>query len=348
MRKLEETLKSFKYAKVHLILTFATVFTLATGLLSVPAGAGTTSISPSWVASVASAASSAGGHQDAPASNVSQSGGITTTAAVPDGNGPGATSSSSVRVTTHGDSTQGVSLSSTGSAAGTLAFSLPFASTDSTARTIGGVTTYVNTAQDFGTTVEPLANGSIQSSVVLAGSQAPTSYSFTFTTPGISLVMQGNGSVAIDSAGKQVGSVAAPWATDATGQPVSTSYSVNGNVLTQNIVTTSATAYPVTADPMVTFGWYVYLYLSHADLSNFVSLTGGISVGVASWWLGKYACPLLAVAGPWAIAAYELALVVSLATYGYYMTTAYMRGGGIVWEFIYGVPLPVGYIYVGS
>jgi len=50
--------------------------------------------------------------------------------------------------------------------------------------------------------------------------------------------------------------VAKPWAADADGKELPTSYTVKGNLLTQNVDLTGAT-FPVVADPSVQLGFYV-------------------------------------------------------------------------------------------
>lgn len=51
-----------------------------------------------------------------------------------------------------------------------------------------------------------------------------------------------------------VGRIAAPWAVDAEGKELPTSYSFDGDMITQHVDTREAT-YPVVADPAVTVGW---------------------------------------------------------------------------------------------
>ncbi|WP_286217612.1 hypothetical protein [Paraoerskovia sediminicola] len=46
-----------------------------------------------------------------------------------------------------------------------------------------------------------------------------------------------------------VATVGAPWATDANGQPLQTTYELSGNTLTQHVQTDDTTAFPLTADP---------------------------------------------------------------------------------------------------
>lgn len=52
-----------------------------------------------------------------------------------------------------------------------------------------------------------------------------------------------------------VGMVEKPWAFDANGAPLETRYEVNGNQLTQTVVTDEKTAYPIVADP--TLIWWL-------------------------------------------------------------------------------------------
>lgn len=49
--------------------------------------------------------------------------------------------------------------------------------------------------------------------------------------------------------------IAAPWAVDANGAPVETSYELEGTTLTQVVDIDDSTAFPVTADPSLAFVW---------------------------------------------------------------------------------------------
>lgn len=66
---------------------------------------------------------------------------------------------------------------------------------------------------------------------------------------------------------EQFGVVAAPWASDANGKALATSYSFANGVLTQSIDTAGAT-FPVVADPWVTSGWYIYIHFSRQETLN--------------------------------------------------------------------------------
>lgn len=51
------------------------------------------------------------------------------------------------------------------------------------------------------------------------------------------------------NSGEQVGAIAAPWAFDADGNAVTTSYTIEGDVLIQTIEHLDSAVYPVLADP---------------------------------------------------------------------------------------------------
>jgi hypothetical protein len=65
-----------------------------------------------------------------------------------------------------------------------------------------------------------------------------------------------------------VGEFLAPWAKDATGTPVPTSYSVVGDTLVQHVETTPSTVFPVVADPYITWGWGPYWNLTGATIKH--------------------------------------------------------------------------------
>jgi hypothetical protein len=97
--------------------------------------------------------------------------------------------------------------------------------------------------------------------ITLKDSSAPTSYDFPVTLrAGGALIATADGgfdmtSPADHAAGAvSVGHIDPPWAKDATGKNLPTSFTLNGSTLTQHVNTTGA-QYPVTADPHYTWGW---------------------------------------------------------------------------------------------
>ncbi|MFD7924208.1 hypothetical protein ACFV3R_34020 [Streptomyces sp. NPDC059740] len=72
-----------------------------------------------------------------------------------------------------------------------------------------------------------------------------------------------------------IGDIEAPWAKDANGAAVPTTYTVSGNQLIQNVSFTSTTAFPVVADPKVSFGWWIYIRFSKSEVKKIGPKIGG-------------------------------------------------------------------------
>ncbi len=154
-----------------------------------------------------------------------------------------------------------------GAGDGSIAFGLPPVS--GTADVVDGVSVFDGADEGTHITVEPLATGS-RTSVVISASDAPTSYPFTFADD-VSLEASDDGSIDVRGAdGQVVGEIAAPWAVDATGNPVATHYEVEGNVVVQVVDHTSTdVTYPVVADPTVHW-WGIEWLLSKSQTDKLI------------------------------------------------------------------------------
>jgi hypothetical protein len=126
-----------------------------------------------------------------------------------------------------------------------------------------GKVAFVNTASPVQVISEQVDATSARTLVVLNGPSAPTSYRFDLQVPpGSRLSLQTNGGVdVLNPQGRILAQVAAPWAKDAAGQNVKTSYRIDGTSLVQNVKLTDHTQFPVIADPKLTYGFGVYLNL---------------------------------------------------------------------------------------
>ncbi len=93
----------------------------------------------------------------------------------------------------------------------------------------------------------------VQALLRLDGAEAPTEYRFEGAIPeGATGEILADGSVdLLGPGGEQIGIIAAPWAFDAEGNSVATSYAIEGDVLVQTIDHLDQAVYPVVADP-----WY--------------------------------------------------------------------------------------------
>ncbi len=148
------------------------------------------------------------------------------------------------------DPATGVSLSSD---RGTASIGLPFAADAADAvRERPGVVSYDN-GNGSRTVPVVLKDGSVQINTVIENANAPALYDYPITVPdGSTLVANEDGSVfAMDDSGAISLLIGAPWAKDANGKDIPTSYEITGTTLTQKVdhSQTKDVTYPVVADP---------------------------------------------------------------------------------------------------
>ena len=119
--------------------------------------------------------------------------------------------------------------------------------------------------------------GGVQELIAIERSDAPNEFAFPLALPtGAVLVAADDGSAAIvDSSGHEVAAIAAPWAKDAAGRAVPTSYRLDGSTLIQVVEHEGAT-YPVVADPSFTWGIITgTVYFNHAETTTIASAGWG-------------------------------------------------------------------------
>ncbi|MFJ4091829.1 hypothetical protein ACIPYS_09625 [Kitasatospora sp. NPDC089913] len=112
-------------------------------------------------------------------------------------------------------------------------------------------TVYPGAAQATDLAVQPTTDGGIRALAVLKDATAPREQRYDIGLPdGARLVELDNGAVAaIAESGTLLGGFDTPWAKDANGRPVPTSYRLEGNTLVQTVQTDNSTVFPVVADP---------------------------------------------------------------------------------------------------
>ena len=202
-------------------------------------------------------------------------------------------------------------------------------------------------------TVTPQSGG-YQVAEQLSGPSAPTSYSYKLNLPtGYKPMIESNGFggsiIALSNAAKGValdktntiGFINPAWAVDANGNSVPTSYMVSGKTVIQTVDTSAVTAWPVVADPSVSFGWVIYVHWSHKEVQNILIQAFFAGIGTAA----ALACDFISVGLLIPVCTFLFAA----STYAVIsqFNTAYNRGGGLVWEFAYNGS-PVGFMYVGN
>lgn len=141
---------------------------------------------------------------------------------------------------------------------------------------------------DVSLAVQSLKGGGVSVQTVVESARA--AHSFTYSVAEESLLQRtDDGGIDILSAAESgmvvTGRVEAPWAYDANGEAVPTSYSVSGNEFTQIISPAEGAIYPIVADP--TFG-HTYLvptaYLNKAETKKASTIVGftGICVSLGT------------------------------------------------------------------
>lgn len=164
------------------------------------------------------------------------------------------------------DPEQGVTFGANGGPQ--LEVELPSADEASTAKPVApGVVAY-DSGNGSANAVQATEDGSLRMLTVIDNPGAPTEYDYKVTVPsgGYVELGQDGGAVIMDNAAHVIATVATPWATDTTGKQVKTWFTTDGVTLSQVIEhDTDDVAYPVTADPKISFGWKIYVTLSKSE-----------------------------------------------------------------------------------
>lgn len=126
----------------------------------------------------------------------------------------------------------------------------------STRRPLGATGIYEGVAHSTSEAIYS-SPGSAQMLALMADSSAPTTQNYRIDVPAGTHVVREGAGFSIIRADRVIGTIAAPWAVDADGRRLPTTYTLDGNVLSQHTNTFGAT-YPVVVDPTITVGLGVY------------------------------------------------------------------------------------------
>ena len=192
-------------------------------------------------------------------------------------------------VTIPSDSSKPVILAS---GAKTLQVTLPTSEKQANAVTDANGRVGFDNEDESTTSLIPKKDGSLQIATTIESASAPSSYRYELDVPpGSTLSPTGDGSVQIiASDGKFIAGVAAPWAKDATGKSIPTSYEIDGMSLIQIVEHKSAAnvTYPVVADPWLGQDLYNQPYVSFAPQGYKINVTptgwGVTILAPQTWW----------------------------------------------------------------
>jgi hypothetical protein len=111
-------------------------------------------------------------------------------------------------------------------------------------------------------------------SIELQGPSAPRNYVFANDLPddATATLLDGGGVMYFDAAGTYLSSLASPWARDAAGQKIPTSFSLDGTTVIQHVDVDAVTdiTYPVVADPWQGKMLYQAAWVTDQGGSNYV------------------------------------------------------------------------------
>lgn len=112
-----------------------------------------------------------------------------------------------------------------------------------------GTVVYAEIEGDGGVVVEALQDGSVQLQSIIAGPESEHDITYELTvSDGARLEIVETGAVVVWAAdGTFEAGLATPWAVDADGESIETTFSLSGTTVTQHVA--DASTYPVTADP---------------------------------------------------------------------------------------------------
>ena len=135
-----------------------------------------------------------------------------------------------------------------------LSVRLPGSATGAAA--VGAMTVNATSGPGYRTAVQETGEGSFRALVYVENAAAPHEYRFDLGESRRASLLPDGGVMVRDSQGVLLGTFAPPWATDASGVPVETRYRLAGDSVVQVITPTSATRFPVIADP-----WWIPLII---------------------------------------------------------------------------------------
>lgn len=126
---------------------------------------------------------------------------------------------------------------------------------------------------------------------MIESASAPDTYIYELGIPeGGETEFADDGSLIIwDGDGKPIAVIDAPWALDAAGTPVDTSFTLDANLLIQTVnLDTPDLVFPVVADPRIvlSYGWMPMIELNKSETRSAATLTGAAAI---CGWVTRYA-----------------------------------------------------------
>ena len=146
-----------------------------------------------------------------------------------------------------------------------------------------GTVVYQSDSSDASAAVQALDDGDVRLQTVLHDESSQQEFTYTFSDQ-IVLTESAHGAVLVTEEAPGVSitlaEVEPAWAFDANGQEVSTHFEIDGNHLTQVVTPAAGVAYPVVADPRLSFGIGVYYHFNRAETATMSQYGGDATLGI--------------------------------------------------------------------
>lgn len=164
-----------------------------------------------------------------------------------------------------------------------IAIGLPAVGSAAAVTSAHGTVVYPGATGSTSLAVQPTEDG-FRALIAIADASAPKEYRFGLDLPaGAAALQQGDGSVLIVKDGETVGQFEAPWAKDANGAGIATSYRLENGALVQSVAFDAHTAFPVVADPTVKgLKKRAKAALVNSNVSTVAGAAGGCVVGAVA------------------------------------------------------------------
>jgi hypothetical protein len=171
------------------------------------------------------------------------------------------------------DASEGVTLGSSNGSAPAIDISIPNADQAKDAKKVANGTVAYAGNNGSASAVQATDDGGVRMLTVIDN---PNGGHIELTNEG--------GAIILDNSGHVMVSIEKPWAKDANGKMIQTSFVTNGQVLTQTVMHNSpGIKYPVTADPRFSWGWTgVTIYFNRSETA-FVGRAGGAALSALGW-----------------------------------------------------------------
>ncbi|MFF4537500.1 hypothetical protein [Streptomyces aureus] len=149
------------------------------------------------------------------------------------------------------------------------------------ASSTSGTAVFAGRDDSVSTAAQATTDGGFRALFTLEDANAPRQQSFKLTLPEGATTRQTaeGGLIVFDASGKITGGLETPWAKDANGAPVPTSYRVEGDTVTQVVEPGANAAYPIVADPKWTWGIISgTVYFNKKETAHLASNAGFVAV----------------------------------------------------------------------